>query len=228
MKTTFGPAQLAGAVGISKTSIKNYITILEQNGYEIQRDHRNYRTFNEKDIELFTAYVQLHTNQGMTIKEAATVVTDPSFNITNVEIIEPMKQEVISKNNPKYELDRYADLSNAMELLAEHVKGIESQNAQLLQLILAQKQQNELLMEQNETLKMEFSEMKLQIAAPASSSTEANSTHQKQLDRVESQNSAIMAALNRLNVEQHQREVTAYEEQQKEQSKGIFKKIFSK
>ncbi|GEK35122.1 MerR family transcriptional regulator [Kurthia sibirica] len=224
MKTTFGPAELAEAVGISKSTIKHYITILEKNGYEIQRDHRNYREFNEEDIAYFHAYKQLHNEQGLTLKEAATVITNPEFDISEVEIIPASKQQVVPANN-KYELDRYSDLSNAMELLAEHVKGIESQNAQLLHLIQAQQQQNDLLMEQNNTLKNEFSEMKLQIAAPVGTESTIS---KKQLDRVESQNSVIMSAINRLNVEQHKAEVAVQEAQQKEQPKGLLKKIFGK
>lgn len=224
MKTTFGPSELAEAVGISKSTIKHYISILEKNGYEIQRDHRNYREFNEEDIAYFHAYKQLHNEQGLTLKEAASVITNPAFDISDVEIIPANKQQIVPATT-KYELDRYSDLSNAMELLAEHVKGIESQNEQLLHLIQAQQQQNDLLMEQNKTLKNEFSEMKLQIAAPSST---PGGISQKQLDRVESQNSVIMSAINRLNVEQHNAEIAQYESQQKEQSKGLLKKLFGK
>lgn len=224
MKTTLGTAEVAEAVGVTKSALKHYITILEKNGYEIQRDHRNYREFKEQDLAIFQAYKQLHNERGLTLKEAAVIVTSDDFNIEEVEIIPTTQQEVVVNNSNKFELDRYADLSNAMELLAEHVKGIESQNAQLLQLIQAQQQQNELLMEQNETLKNEFTDMKLQIAAPEQPSMEAK----KQLDRVESQNSAIMAALNRINVQNHNTEIEQYEQEKKEQSKGIFKKMFGK
>lgn len=222
MKTTFGTADLAEAVGVTKSALKHYISILEKSGYEIQRDHRNYRAFKEEDVVVFQAYKQLHNERGLTLKEAANVVTSEDFNIDEVEIIQPNQQVVVNKKQ-QYELDRYEDLSNAMELLAEHVKGIESQNAQLLQLIQAQQQQNDLLMEQNNTLKNEFSTMKLQIEAPKAASEET----EKELERLALQNNAIMATLNRLNAEKHQEEIVK-DEEQKEQSKGIFKKIFSK
>lgn len=222
MKTTFGTADLAEAVGVTKSALKHYIAILEKSGYEIQRDHRNYRAFKEEDLAVFQAYRQLHSERGLTLKEAASVVTSEDFNIDEVEIIQPNQQVVVNKKQ-KYELDRYEDLSNAMELLAEHVKGIESQNAQLLQLIQAQQQQNDLLMQQNETLKNEFSTIKLQIEAPK----ELNEETDKQLERLSLQNSAIMATLNRLNVEKRNEEI-AQQEEQKEQSKGIFKKMFGK
>lgn len=220
LKKTLGTAAVAEAVGVSKSALKHYITILEKCGYEIQRDHRNYRTFKEEDLAVFQAYRQLHNERGLTLKEAATVVTSEDFNIDEVEII-PLNQQVVINKNDSYELSRYEDLSNAMELLAEHVKGIESQNAQLLQLIQAQQQQNDLLMQQNETLKNEFSDIKLQIEAPKQSTEETD----KQLERLSLQNSAIMATLNRLNVEKHSEEI---EKQQQEQPKGIFKKMFGK
>ena len=223
MEKVLGTGDLAEMVGIKKTSLKHYISVLEKSGYEIRRDHRNYRSFDEQDVALILAYAQLHNKKGMTLKEAAAVVTAPDFDVEEVEIIPPAQQVVIEKKN-NYELERYADLSNAMELLADHVKGIESQNAQLIQLIQAQHEQNELLMQQNETLKEEFSSMKLQIEAPK----EENNTAKKQLDRVESQNSAIMAALNRINVQQHNAEIEQYEEQKKEQSKGLMSRLFKK
>lgn len=222
MQTTYYSADFAQAVGVEKSTLKNYINNLERTGYEIQRDHRNYRLFTAQNLTVFQALKKLHNEDGLTIKAAAQALTAADYHIDEVEIIPPAKQTLINKKE-SYELDRYANLSNAMELLAEHVKGIESQNANLLQLIQAQQQQNDLLIQQNEQLKNEFSAVKLQIEAPQQSTVET----QKELDRLALQNRTIMATLNRLNVEKHEEEIQQYEEE-KQQSKNIFQKLFRK
>lgn len=222
METTYHSADFAQMVGVEKNTLKNYINNLERNGYEIQRDHRNYRLFTAQNLPVFQALKKLHTEDGLTIKAATQALTAADYHIDEVEIILPTQQTLVSKKQ-SYELDRYANLASAMELLAEHVKGIESQNTNLLQLIQAQQLQNDLLIQQNEQLKNEFSEVKLQIEAPQQSASEMN----KELERLALQNRTIMATLNRLNVEKHEEEIKQYEEQ-KQQSKNIFQKIFGK
>lgn len=222
METTYHSTGFAQAIGVEKNTLKNYINNLERNNYEIQRDHRNYRIFTSQDVLIFQALKKLHNEDGLTIKAAAQALKAAEYHIDEVEII-PTSQQTLVNKKQSYELDRYANLSNAMELLAEHVKGIESQNMNLLQLIQAQQQQNDLLIQQNEQLKNEFSAVKLQIEAPQQSVAETN----KELERLALQNRTIMATLNRLNVEKHEEEIRQYDEQ-KQQSKNIFQKLFGK
>lgn len=200
-ENVYATSDFAHKVGISKASVKNYVSILEQSGYEISRDHRQYRQFTDHDIVIFKALITLKNRQGMKLKEAAEVVAAPDFQLVNVQ--DDLRNDVIvEKRNNAVELSRYNDLCQSMELLASHVYGIEQQNAQLLELIQAQRTQNELLMEQNVTLKQELGTMMNSLIEKAN---EPEQNHVQQLNRVELQNNAIMAAVNRLNVEQHEK-----------------------
>lgn len=221
MKTTYSTAAFADAVGVSKSALKYFIVTLENSGYEIARNSRQHRIFNEQDLHVFKAYKHLHNDRGLTLKEAAKVVASPDFDVEDVEIIDSNQQIIVEKRQA-YEMERYDDLSKTMGLLAEHVKGLETQNVKLLQLIQAQQEQNDLLAQQNDALKNEFATMKLQIEGPKQSGAET----EKELQRLALQNTAIMATLNRINVEKHNEEIKAYEEQKKEQSKSAFKKFF--
>lgn len=201
-------ADFSALVGVSKASVNNYVSILDDCGYVVARDHRNYRQFTDKDVAIFKALITLNKERGMRLKDAAQVVVAPGF---KVESVAP--QQVL-------EVAKYEDLCQSMELLAGHVYGIEQQNAQLLELIQAQRQQNELLMEQNNTLKQELGTMMQHLLEKAN---EPSAMHQQQLDRVEMQNNAIMNAVNRLRVEQNEKSI-----EEKLPEKGIFARILNK
>lgn len=204
----YATADFAALVEVSKASVKNYVTILEDCGYVVERDHRNYRQFTDRDVAIFKALITLNKERGMKLKDAAKVVVAPDFKLESVA------------PQPVLEVARYEDLCQSMELLAGHVYGIEQQNAQLLELIQAQRQQNELLMEQNNTLKQELGSMMQHLLEKAN---EPSAMHQQQLDRVEMQNNAIMNAVNRLRVEQHEQVI-----EEKPAEKGFLARILNK
>ncbi|KOS67716.1 hypothetical protein AEA09_03515 [Lysinibacillus contaminans] len=201
-------ADFAELVEVSKASVKNYVTILEDCGYVVVRDHRNYRQFTDRDVDIFKALIALSKERGLKLKEAAQVVVAPGF-----------KPESVAPQ-PVLEVARYEDLCQSMELLAGHVYGIEQQNEQLLTLIQAQRQQNELLMTQNNTLKQELGSMMQHLVEKAN---EPSAMHQQQLDRVEMQNNAIMNVINSLRVEQREQVI-----EEKPPEKGIFARMMNK
>lgn len=203
MEKMFGTAEFAIQVGVTKSSLKHYISILENSGYHVKRDHRNYRLFTEEDVHVFQNYKQLHQEKGMTLKEAAAVVIGNETVVQDAEML-PAKREYNTQV-----VEKYDDLTKTMELLADHIQGIEAQNAQLLQLIQMQHQQNE-------WLKEEMSMMKHQLEEP-------KVDYKRQLDRVESQNSAIMSVLNKLTV-QKLKEVQEIEPEPTGFMKGLFKR----
>lgn len=204
MEKMFGTAEFAIQVGVTKSSLKHYISILENSGYHVKRDHRNYRLFTEEDVHVFQNYKQLHQEKGMTLKEAAAVIIGDDTIVQDAEML-PAKREYHTQV-----VEKYADLSKTMELLADHIQGIEAQNAQLLQLIQMQHQQNE-------WLKEEMSMMKHQLEEP-------KVDYKRQLDRVESQNSAIMSVLNKLTVQKLKEEVQEVEPEPTGFMKGLFKR----
>lgn len=204
MEKMFGAAEFAIQVGVTKSSLKHYISILENSGYHVKRDHRNYRLFTEEDVHVFQNYKQLHQEKGMTLKEAAAVIIGDDTIVQDAEML-PAKREYHTQVVKKYD-----DLSKTMELLADHIQGIEAQNAQLLQLIQMQHQQNE-------WLKEEMSMMKHQLEEP-------KVDYKRQLDRVESQNSAIMSVLNKLTVQKLKEEVQEVEPEPTGFMKGLFKR----
>lgn len=204
MEKMFGTAEFAIQVGVTKSSLKHYISILENSGYHVKRDHRNYRLFSEEDVHVFQNYKQLHQEKGMTLKEAAAVVIGNETVVQDAEML-PAKREYNTQV-----VEKYDDLTKTMELLADHIQGIEAQNAQLLQLIQMQHQQNE-------WLKEEMSMMKHQLEEP-------KVDYKRQLDRVESQNSAIMSVLNKLTVQKLKEEVQEIEPEPTGFMKGLFKR----
>lgn len=204
----YATADFATRVGVSKASVNNYVAILDDCGYVVERDHRNYRQFTDRDVSIFKALITLNKERGMKLKDAAQLVVAPDFKLDSVA-----PQQVM-------EVEKYEDLCQSMELLAGHIYGIEQQNAQLLELIQAQRQQNELLMEQNNTLKQELGSMMQHLLEKAN---EPTATHQQQLDRVEMQNNAIMNVLNRLRVEQREPVV-----EEKPAEKGLLARILNK
>lgn len=204
----YATADFAELVGVSKASVNNYVTILDDCGYVVTRDHRNYRQFTDRDVAIFKALVSLNKERGLKLKDAAQVVVAPGFKLESVA------------PQPVLEVAQYDDLCQSMELLAGHVYGIEQQNEQLLTLIQAQRQQNELLMTQNNTLKQELGSMMQHLLEKAN---EPSAMHQQQLDRVEKQNNAIMNVMNRLQAEQREQII-----EEKPPEKGLFARMMKK
>ena len=173
-----------------------------------------HRQFSDEDLTILRAFLALNKQSGLKLKEAAQTVIDPKFDPTEI-----LQHAIIPA---PHQVTQFEDLSNSMQLLATHVHGIEQQNIQLLTLIEEQRTQNELLFEQNHTLKQQFGVMMQHILDQAN---EPSTAHQRQLDRVEQQNSAIMSVLNKLNVTQQ--ELTAAPQLEAEkQAKGLFGKLF--
>lgn len=193
-----------------------------------------HRQFSTEDVQILRAFLTLYKVRGLKLKDAAQTVTAPSFEPTSVlEQNEQLIPAPLQVTNTSLSLqpDQFEDLSNSMELIATHIYGIEQQNAQLLTLIEEQRTQNELLLEQNKTLKQQFSLMMQHIVGQSQSSSPSaqitaapNVEQQRQLDRLEQQNSAIMSVLNKLNIAQSDQAPPQQLEQEKQ--KGLFGKFF--
>ena len=214
---TYTATLFAQQVGVSKTSINYYISILEEQGYQVARNTRQHRLFSDKDIDIMKALVSLNKNRGMRLKEAAQLVLAPDFNVHVLPSVPEISSQVIDET-------KYEDLTRSMELLATHVYGIEQQNKQLLELIQAQRTQNDLLMEQNNTLKQELGSMMNHLLEKAN---EQPTLSTRQLDRVEQQNSAIMSVLNRMQNQDVAPQLTP-EPIQQHQTKGLLAKLMKK
>ncbi|MEG0385476.1 MAG: MerR family transcriptional regulator [Solibacillus sp.] len=215
MGALFATAAFAEQLGISKASLQHYITILEEHGYEVQRNSRMHRQFSNEDLTILRAFLTLNKHRGLKLKEAAQTVTDPKFEPTEI-----LQHNIIPASN---QVSQFEDLSNSMELIATHIYGIEQKNIQLLTLIEEQRTQNELLFEQNQTLKQQFGVMMQHIMEQVNEPS--SPAQQRQLDRVEQQNSTIMNALNKLNVAQQELQAISVPESEKE-VKGLFGKLF--
>lgn len=215
MAALYATGAFAEQLGISKASLQHYITILEEHGYEVRRNSRMHRQFSNEDLLILRAFLALNKHQGLKLKEAAQTVTDPKFEPTEI-----LQHALIPTSN---QLSQFEDLSNSMELIATHIYGIEQKNSQLLTLIEEQRTQNELLIEQNQTLKQQFGVMMQHILDQANEPS--SPVQQRQLDRVEQQNSAIMNMLNKLNVQQHENHAATLPEPEK-QGKSLFGKLF--
>lgn len=229
MALTYATSACAEQLGISKASLQHYITILEDHGYEVSRNSRMHRQFSNEDVLILRAFLTLYKKQGLKLKDAAQTVTAPTFDPNKV-----LEQKLMTISYPTQptalplQHDQFEDLSNSMELIATHIYGIEQQNVQLLTLIEEQRTQNELLLEQNKTLKQQFGVMMQHIveqsqAQPAQIEASPNLEQQRQLDRLEQQNSAIMSVLNKLNIAQSDQ---APPQAELEKQKGLFGKFF--
>ncbi|MER2000863.1 MAG: hypothetical protein ABS882_13910, partial [Lysinibacillus sp.] len=182
----------------------------------------------EEDVLILRAFLSLYKERGLKLKEAALTVTAPSFEPTVVlDQSQQLMPKAFNVTNASLQPNQFKDLSNSMELIATHVYSIEQQNAQLLTLIEEQRTQNELLLEQNKTLKQQFGVMMQHIVKHSQENTQItappNQEQQRQLDRLEQQNSAIMSVMNKL--------VVAKSEQPKqdvdqEKQKGLLGKLF--
>ena len=218
MGAIYATSTIASELGISKASLQNYITILEEHGYEVRRNSRMHRQFTDADVELLRRFLTLHKQQGFRLKDAARAILDPKFN--------PDEINTYTIVTAQPQVSQFEDISNSMQLLATHVHGIEQQNMQLLTLIEEQRTQNELLIEQNFTLKQQLSSMMQHFIDQAN---EPNEMQKRQLDRLEQQNSAIMSVLNKLNASQPNTPTQApapVEEISNTQAKGLLKKLF--
>lgn len=209
---TYLTSEFAEQIGVSKTSVHHYINILEETGYQVSRNARKHRQYTEKDVAIVRALITLNKERGIKLKEAAQLVVAPDFVAP-----EPIHQ-VQAANTQAMSQQTYNEISRSMELLATHVYGIEQQNEQLLQLIQAQRTQNELLMEQNNTLKHELGTMMQHLMDKANAPTEQAT---RQMDRVEQQNSAIMSVLNRINEKQNDQQAQPVAEKEK----GLFSRF---
>lgn len=229
MARIYATSACAQQLGISKTSLQHYITILEEHGYEINRNSRMHRQFTEENLLILRAFLTLYKHQGLKLKDAAQTVTSPSFEPTVVlDQAPPMLVSPVETTGHDLQPAQFKDLSNSMELIATHIYGIEQQNVQLLSLIEEQRTQNELLLEQNKTLKQQFGVMMQHIveqsqAKPAQVESKPVADQQRQLDRLEQQNSAIMSVLNKLNVTQSEQAPPTIEQ---DKQKGLFGKLF--
>ena len=220
MPIKYATGVIAKQLGISKTSLQHYVHILEEHGYEVSRNSRMHRQFNDKDLMVLRAFLTLYKKQGYKLKDAAETVLHPNFELPNeVQLIhtpEIMPADV--------HLAQFEDISNSMQLMASHIYGIEQQNTQLLTLIEEQRTQNELLLEQNQTLKQQLGAMMQHIMEQ----TNAPSSNQRQLDRVEQQNNAVMNAINRLITAQYEAQLATAQDlpSSGSQEKGFFAKLF--
>ena len=213
---TYLTAEFAEQIGISKASVNYYINILESTGYQVSRNARKYRQYTNRDVEIVRALIALNKERGMKLKDAAQLVVAPDFDSENIPqtFMAPRIHEQVVMPQNKYE-----EISRSMELLTTHVYGIEQQNEQLIQLIQAQRQQNELLMEQNNTLKHELGAMMHHLLEKANApAEEAN----RQMNRIEQQNSAIMSVLNRIDTKQSEPKLL---EPKQEKEKGLFSRL---
>jgi DNA-binding transcriptional MerR regulator len=214
---TYATAAFAMQIGVSKTSVNHYVSMLEENGYKVSRNARKHRVFTEKDIKIVKALIALNKQRGIKLKDAAQLVTAPDFKVSAVvNELEVVKPQIIER--------QYDEIAQSMELLATHVYGIEQQNTQLLELIHAQRKQNELLMEQNNTLKHELNSMMNHLLEKANEPAEQTA---RQLNRVEQQNNAIMNGLNSIRVLQRDQEIEEHE-QKTDSEKGLLSRLFNK
>lgn len=230
MPAAYATSACANYLGISKTSLQHYITILEEHGYEVSRNSRMHRQFSEEDVLILRAFLSLYKERGLKLKEAAQTVTAPSFEPT---VVLDQSQQLMPKSfnvtntNSSLHPNQFKDLSNSMELIATHVYSIEQQNAQLLTLIEEQRTQNELLLEQNKTLKQQFGVMMQHIVEQSQANLQItavpNLEQQRQLDRLEQQNSAIMSVMNKLSVAQNEQ---SKQNVVQDKQKGLLGKIF--
>lgn len=145
MPAIYATGVIAEQLGISKASLQHYMTILEEYGYKVRRNSRMHRQFSDQDLDLLRAFILLNKERGYKLKEAAQLVTEPTFEPADI------LQHTIIATPPH--VSQFEDISNSMQLLATHVHGIEQQNSQLLTLIEEQRTQNELLIDQNHTIK---------------------------------------------------------------------------
>lgn len=209
---TYALHQLAPLLGLDEPLTLHYIDIVQQHGYSFDEQ----KQFSLEDVELLQMILRLEREHGFSVDKAITLALSPDFDLTALQMPEK-RLELLPDTE-----ERFHHLTHSMELLANHLMNVERQNEQLLQVIAAQQQQHDTLVAQNKALAVKVDEV-LQAV-----DTTEQKKHARQLERLESQNTAVMNLLNRVNTQLHDQEVAKHEEQKHVEEKSFFQKLFSK
>ena len=142
MPTTI--AKVAETLDSKVSTLRNYCKLLEEKGYIFERDVNNNRLFSDTDIAILSELLKLLKNKENTREMALDKVL--SMNIKNNTLA--IKEEHIatdSEDNMWPHVDVLTDISNSMEYMAEHIKGLNSEVVQL-------REDNELLHKENKKI----------------------------------------------------------------------------
>lgn len=116
-------SDIAEMLGVEAVTVRKYALALEKFGYIVERDAGDRRVYSERDAMAFQQLKALRERSGMSVDNAATVIT-MRYN----EASENVSLSVSDQNSPdvQHYLDRYAEASEArmIELLQRNQQEI--------------------------------------------------------------------------------------------------------
>lgn len=77
---------------IKDSVFKKYISILEKEGYVIQRNQQGHRLFTDEDIENLEKFIELSKYDGMTLESSAKIIGNTKRKNNSHDVIEENKQ----------------------------------------------------------------------------------------------------------------------------------------
>jgi len=127
----YSPSDIRGLLNISDSTLRKYSILLENVGYEFQRNSQNQRWYSDEDVIVFRKLITLKNNGGMTLKECAESVylwargdtmTDPKHDTqdaTERHEIAELKQMIQEQSKLIHELS--SELKNQRKLIDENL-----------------------------------------------------------------------------------------------------------
>jgi DNA-binding transcriptional MerR regulator len=128
MTELYSPSHVQELLGIDSNTLRKYATLLEGHGYPIHRNSRGHRGYFEKDINTIRKFIELCSQEGMTLELSAQAimtgiaVADITVEVTEEEPVQLKPDQIMTQNG---------DLDDFLE----RIENLERINMDLLTLL---------------------------------------------------------------------------------------------
>ncbi|MFN4173530.1 MAG: MerR family transcriptional regulator [Parachlamydiaceae bacterium] len=130
--------EVADKLGVGTSTVRKYSLLLEEHGYEIDRNDKDQRAFYDADIALMQRIIDLVQSKGMTLSSAA-----------KSAIIEFNDGKFRTSKTPKQDVE-VAELREQLNEMTEYLKQQERFNRELISRLEDRREQDQLLLETRE------------------------------------------------------------------------------
>lgn len=158
-------AKVAEKLDSKVSTLRNYCKLLEEKGYIFERDVNNNRLFSDSDIAILSELLKLLKNKENTREMALDKVLSMDIK-NNTPAIKEEHIATDSEGDMWPHVDTLIDISNSMEYMAEHIKGLNSEIVQLREDNEELHKENKKIIEQNISLNDQLSSIKNLLDSP--------------------------------------------------------------
>lgn len=128
MTELYSPSHVQELLGIDSNTLRKYATLLEGHGYPIHRNSRGHRGYFEKDINTIRKFIDLCSQEGMTLELSAQAIM--------TSISEENKTDTVTENEPLHtSTDKEISQNGDFEELVERIENLERINMDLIKLL---------------------------------------------------------------------------------------------